>query len=226
MRRASIITVIVLAMIMATASIAIAKSSNHGVEKQKIVQEFDSETGDPVDSPRSFGQVQLTRSDDGVDASVKVYGLEPGGVYTFWWVIPSLTHPVDSFAALGGSKIVGQNGKATVRMTANINDPSVDGFFDHLSPLEPDIIELPDGASFVPLTSDLLDDKIRIEVAYHGNVDSGEYNPQWELDFWTGEAGVCPDASDLAERPTPILASTGQPHCPTFYAAESQATTP
>ena len=47
MRRASIITVIVLAMIMATASVAIAKSSKHGVEKQKIIQIFDTRTGDP-----------------------------------------------------------------------------------------------------------------------------------------------------------------------------------
>jgi hypothetical protein len=224
MRRASIITVIVLAMIMATASIAIAKSSNHGVEKQEIVQEFDSETGDPVDSPRSFGQVNLTRSDDGVDASVKVHGLEPGGVYTFWWVIPSDTHPIDSFAALGGSKIVGNNGRVNLTMSADVGDPSIEGFFDHISPLG-----LPGEPSFVPLTSDLLADKIRIEVAYHGNVDSGQYSPQWELDFWTGQAGqagqagVCPASADLAGG---ARASTGQPHCPTFYAAESQATTP
>jgi hypothetical protein len=218
MRKIAAIAVAALAFAMLTATVSMAGNGN-GVEKLDVKAEY--ETGEPV-----VGTAKLIRGTTGLKATAQVSGLEPGGVYTFWWVIPSETHPVGSFAALGGSKIVGQNGKATVRMRASINDPSIPGFFGHLSALTPDIIELPVGASFVPLTADLLDDTIRIEVAYHGNVDSGEYNPDWELDFWTGEAGVCPDAGDLGVRPVPVLASTGQPHCPTFYAAESPATTP
>lgn len=214
MRKIATIAALVLAIAMLTATVAMA-GNGKGVEKLDVIEEY--ETGTPV-----VGTAKLIRGATGLKATVQVSDLEPGGVYTFWWVIPSATHPIDSFAALGGSKIVGQNGEATVMMRANINDPSIPGFFDHLAPLE---LPLPDGASFVPLTADLLDDTIRIEVAYHGNVDSGEYNPRWELDFWTGQAGVCPDANDLGETP-PVMASTGQPHCPTFYVAESQATTP
>ena len=209
MKRTATIVAVVLALALLTASAAMAGNGN-GVEKLDIEQGFKG----PV-----VGKAELIRSASGLKATAHVSGLEPGGVYTFWWVIPSDTHPVRSFAALGGSKIVGQNGKATVRMRADVGDSSIDGFFNHTEPLD----VFPLDASFVDLTSDLLDDTIRIEVAYHGNVDSGAYTPQWELDFWTGEAGVCPVAADLEKRP-PKMASTGQPHCPTFYAAESAAT--
>jgi hypothetical protein len=193
---------------MLTASVAVA-GSERGAEKQDVVQDFDG-NGNPT--AVTVGKAHLIRRADGIKATAHVSGLTPGGVYTFWWVIPSATHPVDSFVALGGSKIVGQNGKATVGMTANVGDPSIEGFFDHLAPLG----AFPAGSAFADLEVGMLDDTVRVEIAYHGQADqaagAGEL-ALWKSDFWTGQTGVCADPS------VPTFANTGQPFCPVAYAA-------
>jgi len=205
-----IVTIIaaVLALAMLTASVAVA-GSERGAEKQDVVQDFDG-NGNPT--AVTVGKAQLIRRADGIKATADVSGLTPGGVYTFWWVIPSATHPVDSFVALGGSKIVGQNGKATARMTANVGDPSIEGFFDHLAPLN----AFPIGSALADFDAGMLDDTIRVEVAYHGQADQAadaEELALWKSDFWTGQTGVCADLS------VPTFANTGQPFCPVTHAA-------
>ena len=208
MRRVVTILAAVLALAMMTASVAVAGNGN-GVEKQPIVQDFDV-NGNPTEV--DVGRAHLIRRADGLKATAQFSGLMPGGVYTFWCVIPSSTHPVDSFVALGGSKIVGQNGKATVRMKASVGQQSIDGFFDHLAPLN----AFPIGSALADFDAGMLDDTIRVEVAYHGQADQAadaEELALWKSDFWTGQTGVCADLS------VPTFANTGPPFCPVTHAA-------
>ena len=207
MRKVLTIIAAVLALAMLTASVAIA-GNGRGVEKLDIVAEY--EPGEPI-----VGTAKLIRRADGLKATAKVSGLEVGGVYTFWWVIPNgAGHPVGSFAALGGSKIVGKNGKATVRMRADIGQESIRGFGDHLFGTAGNL-----QAPLAELSAALLArDQVRIEVAYHGQADDAADAAElavWLSDFWTGDADVCGEIGDEAV--------TGQPFCPTFYGADTTA---
>jgi hypothetical protein len=209
MRKVITILAAVLALAMLTASVAVA-GSERGAEKEDVIQDFDK-SGTPTEI--TVGKAQLIRRADGIKATADVSGLTPGGVYTFWWVIPNgADHPVGSFVALGGSKTVGQNGMATARMTANVGAPSIEGFFDHLAPLN----AFPAGSALADFDAGMLDDTVRVEVAYHGQADQAadaEELALWKSDFWTGQSGVCADLS------VPTLANTGQPFCPVAHAA-------
>ena len=111
----------------------------------------------------------------------------------------------DVFVALGDSAIVGSNGKATVRMRADLGQESIRGFVDETT------------APFHQfLDYDLDRTEVHIEVAYHGQVDDPDYSSQWQTDFWTGADGLCPIAGSTQ--------AASQPHCPVSYAAVFPAT--
>ena len=145
-----------------------------------------------------LGLSQLIRSRDDLKAVVHADGLKPGGVFTFWWVVvqDDGTFPEDIFVAHGASAIIGQNGKATVHMSAKKGDLSIVG--------------LPALAG--ALFGDLVDPEnslVRVEVAYHGQVeDAGDDLDQWMSDFWSGS--VCPQEG---------VNPADQPHCPVYFAA-------
>ena len=145
-----------------------------------------------------LGLSQLIRSRDDLKAVVHANGLKPGGVFTFWWVVvqDDGTFPDDIFVAHGDSAIIGQDGKATVNMSAEKGDPSIVG--------------LPALAG--ALFGDLVDPEnslVRVEVAYHGQVeDAGDDLDQWMSDFWSGS--VCPQEG---------VNPADQPHCPVYFAA-------
>jgi hypothetical protein len=170
-------------------------------DRQPLVVEFAgaSDFTDATMAGDELGWSQLKRHRDKLQAIVHAQGLIPGGVFTFWWVVPQddYTFPDDIFVAYGASAIIGQYGKATVRMTAEKGDPSIVG----LPALE--------GALFGDLV-DPANSLVRVEVAYHGQVeDAGDDLDQWRSDFWTGSA--CPVEGDTN--------AFGQPHCPVYLAA-------
>ena len=80
------IIAIVAVVVVAIAAIVIINRSSADVETLDVIQIFDS-SGNAVSSSTSFGSVDLTRRDDGLDATTTVNGLTPDGVYTFWWVV-------------------------------------------------------------------------------------------------------------------------------------------
>jgi len=172
------------------------------VDVAEVVREIDA-----VDAPDPgtyiVGQSRLTRSSDGLKAKVAVHNLEPGGVYTFWWVVPqdfedgAPVIPSGVFVAYGASQVIGNSGTAVVNMRAHTGQAGIDGF----PPLG--------GAEWKSL-DDPVNSIVRIEIAYHGQVtEAGGDLPTWRTDFWTGSA--CPEvgATNLA----------GQPHCPVYLAA-------
>lgn len=221
MRKIATIAALVLALAMLTATVAMAGGkSNKNAETLDIVQIFDDD-GEPVDSSDFEGDirgtVELTRRTDGLTATAEVKGLTPGGVYTFWWTLPSSAHPVGSYVALGGSRVIGNSGKATVRMNADFGDPSIEGFGEYLGI---------DGASgtdpFQPVFDfGTLTGVVHVEIAYHGQKgNAGGDIGMWRSDFWTGEDGVCPVKS--AAPPLGTSTQAGEmPHCPVSYIAES-----
>lgn len=168
------------------------------LSRAAIIQEWNVD-GSAADGQRLGGSI-LLRRDRGLDALAWMRGLEPGGVYTFWWVVVQGdgTFPNDIFVASGDGVIADRRGRALARMRARTGDPGIDGF-------------RPDGVNEVPF-ADLVDPMnaiVRIEVAYHGQAaDAGSELGTWLGDFWTGTA--CPP-----DTPNPI----GQPHCPVYYAA-------
>lgn len=186
-------------MAMSLVAMTAVNAGGDGGDRADVVREFD-EDGTAADDPEVIGWSNLVRRESGLKTTVHVEGLIPGGVYTFWWVVPHSvppTIPDDVFVALGASAVVGANGKATVRMRADTGQAGITGF----PPLE--------GALWHDLT-DPLGAIVRVELAYHGQVeDAGDELPIWESNFWTGSA--CPP--DTAN-PNP-----DQPHCPVYFAA-------
>lgn len=160
-----------------------------------IVQEWNEDGSANPDTPR-VGWSVLMRRNQKLNALAHIRGLRPGGVYTFWWIVvqDDGTFPDDIFVASGGGKVVGPNGRATVRMAAKLGQPGIEGF---LVPFD----ELRDTRNSI----------VRIEIAYHGQAeDAGDELAVWLSDFWTGTA--CPDGGTPNPNPN-------QPHCPVYYAA-------
>jgi hypothetical protein len=121
-----------------------------------------------------------------------------------------------TFVALGGSKVVGQNGKATVRMSAEYGQTGIRDF-------------LGDGTT-APFNSmfdlDPMTAGVHVEVAYHGQSDH-EDSDQWLTDFWTGTA--CPANGANPNNPDGVPGGTvnpNQPHCPVSYVAIFPGTPP
>lgn len=175
------------------------QNQNRRWDRQPLVVEFEGardfarfgEEGDKL------GWSRLKRSKRGLKARVRAKGLKPGGVFTFWWIVVPEAAPNDPHVALGGSAIVGRNGKIRVRMRARTGDPGIEGF--------PPLM----GGRFGDLV-DPMNALVRVEVAYHGQVKDARGDlKQWMSDFWTGTA--CPDDGELNAR--------GQPHCPVYIAA-------
>lgn len=226
MKRSIVILIAVMGLIGASAGAATA-GSNRGVEKQDIVQIFES-NGDASATPYDVvGSAKLIRRGDNLKATAKISGLKIGGVYTFWWLVgePGFALPADigsTFVALGGSKVIGSNGKATVRMRADLGDDSIEGFGEYLALL----LDLPDPVlptdPFAPdLDRDLISAEVRIEISYHGQAaDAGGDLDFWLLDFWTGDDAVCP--ADGAQGP-PL---GPQPHCPVSFVTAFPGGTP
>jgi len=174
-------------------------AGGNGSARAPVVREWNTD-GNAALGTETIGWSNLIRRDDGLKATVHVEGLMPGGVYTFWWVVPHAAEPsipVDVFVALGGSAVVGDNGMATVRMRAHTGQAGIEGF----PPLG--------GTPWHDLT-DPMNSVVRVEVAYHGQADdAGDQLDVWQTDFWTGAA--CPPATP---NPNPM-----QPHCPAYFAA-------
>lgn len=177
-----------------------ASDANNNRDRQPIVVEYigATEFTDATAVGEHLGWAQLKRDADGLKAVVHASGLRPGAVFTFWWigVHDDATIPDDIFVALGASAVIGTNGMATVHMSANKGDESVAG------------VPFLGGASFRDLR-DPLTALVRVEVAYHGQVeDAGDDLDLWRSDFWSGTA--CPDGG---------LNDFGQPHCPVYMAS-------
>ena len=200
--RRLIITAAAILLAMPTTAVSADEAQPHAASQQaaQIVQEWNAD-GTPVAHPSATGKAYLTRHPDGLDAVARMHGLEPGGVYTFWWIVvqDDGTFPDDIFVGSGAGVIADDSGRAKVRMSAGFGDASITGF-------------TPDGVNeiaFANLT-DTEGSIVRIEVAYHGQVeDAGDEMDAWLYDFWTGEA--CPPNT-----PNP---NPAQPHCPVYFAA-------
>lgn len=163
----------------------------------KVVREFNDD-GTAAPGTEQIGWSRLVRSADGLRATVFVSGLKPGGVYTFWWVVPQgTTIPDDVFVARGAGRVIGDSGEAMVGMQAYKGQAGIEG-----APF------LPDGAEWDTL-NDPLNSTVRIEIAYHGQADAGDDIRPWLSDFWTGAA--CPEPGDTN--------AAGQPFCPVYLAA-------
>lgn len=189
--------------------------SHEPIDQVPVVREFNEE-GEAVEDGEIIGWSDLSRGSDGLQANVNVRGLTPGGVYTFWWVVPHVFEdgapviPSGVFVAGGAGTVVGADGTANVQMLAYTEQSGIEGF----PPL--------DGAEWGSLT-DPLGSIVRVEIAYHGQVedaerDLGTFFPTGDggsnletqlLDFWTGSA--CPPET---ANPNP-----DQPHCPVYFAA-------
>lgn len=191
------------ALLGALAAPAAAHRGRHKrhVDRQPIELEFD-DVGDIVDGDEFEGSSRLRRRDNSLHAKVRINGLQPGGVYTFWWHVTQGegVFPQDHFVANGGAVIVGRNGKARVHMAAYVGQPGIEGF------------PVTEGAPFAAL-HDTRDSHVLVEIAYHGQAeDAGDDLGQWMTDFWTGSA--CPEAGE-----NPF----GQPYCPVVMGAEHEA---
>ena len=195
MGKKAAILMTVLGLVVGITTTAVA---HEGADTADVIHFFD-EAGEPI-GPDVVGNAKLIRRDDGLKATAQVSGLEPGGVYTFWWVVGDFAVFPDVFVALGNSIVVAPNGKATVNMSADLGDPSISGFIDGTT------------APFRPtLAYDLKSVEVHIEVAYHGQVDDPDYTSQWQQDFWTGADGLCPIEGSTQ--------AASQPHCPVSHAA-------
>jgi hypothetical protein len=192
---AAAVTVLLAPLVLAAPADA---DGGHGADPAKIVVEW-NEDGTAAPGDERVGTSVLKRRPDGLHARAHVRGLEPGGVYTFWWVVvqDDGDFPDDIHVQRGASVVVGDNGHARVTMRAQTGDPGILGF----PPLG--------GALLADLT-DPLGSTVRVEIAYHGQVeDAGADLDQWQSDFWTGAA--CPPETP---NPNPM-----QPHCPVYYAS-------
>lgn len=155
----------------------------------------------PVPDGDTAGRTWLTRSENDLKATSLVRGLEPGGVYTFWWVVvhdfngDAPVIPDEVFVERGAGVVIGSSGEAVVRLRpVRIGDTGIEGF-------------LPDGVGWHALT-DTMGSLVRVEIAYHGQADEAESRTElntWLSDFWTGSA--CPGGLP------------NQPHCPVYMAS-------
>lgn len=193
---------VVLALTGAGAATALA-TSDRGADKQPIVRIFDK--GVAVDPPEETGgSAKLIRRDDNLKATAIASGLEPGGVYTFWWVVIPAdgSFPDNAFVAYGGGTVVGSNGKATQRMRAELGQSSIEGF----------LIEFQD------LDFDLATAEVHVEIAYHGQAADIDDLDAALRDFWTGTA--CPDNGNNPDSEIgPGESNPLQPHCPVSLVA-------
>jgi hypothetical protein len=188
------------AMVTLVVSPATASATASGSDRQPVEVEFDGAAEFTSGGP-TLGWSQLNRRQNGLEATVHVEGLRPGGVFTFWWTIPQGDFPGEWFVARGAGRVIGENGRATVHLSANLGDASIEG------------LPALDGASFGSL-SDPLGAVVRVEIAYHGQVeDAGTDLDAWLSDFWTGAA--CPADGDVN--------ANEQPFCPVYIAAEHAA---
>ena len=218
-KRTSII-VIVAVVVVAIAAFMIINRSSADVETLDVIQIFDS-SGNSVSSSASFGTVDLTRRDDGLDATTTVKGLTPDGVYTFWWVVGGAAFAMpDAYVASAGGEVIGSSGEATATMSVDVGDPGIPGFLDALATNSPPASTDPFHATFDldPATAE-----VHIEIAYHGQAsDAGSDLNAWLSDFWTGTA--CPEG-ESGHNPggttgdNLVESNPGQPHCPVSYVA-------
>jgi len=191
------------AVLLSTVAVAppVAADSDKDDEEKdhvSVIVEY-NEDGTPAPGDAVIGTSKLKRKDEGLKAKVKVEDLRPGGVYTFWWVVPqgNQVFPGDFFVALGASAVAEDDGRIEVSMEARTGQAGIVGF----PPLQ--------GAQFSSLV-DPEGSTVRIEIAYHGQADqAGDDLEAWMADFWTGAA--CPP-----EMPNP---NPAQPHCPVYFAA-------
>ena len=167
-----------------------------------VIREI-NEADAPDPGVDSIGWSRLARSDDGLRAKVTVHDLEPGGLYTFWWVVPqdfedgAPVIPGGVFVAYGASRVIGNSGTAVVNMQASTCQAGIDG------------LPALGGAEWKSL-DDPLNSIVRVEIAYHGQAsDAGGDISTWRTDFWTGSACPANGTTNLA----------GQPHCPVYLAA-------
>jgi hypothetical protein len=107
--------------------------SQTSVSHARIVQE-QSFPDAPDATTRNVGWSRLVRTSDGYSATVFARGLNPGGVYTFWWVSPyefnadgTPVIPGEVFVARGASSVVGADGTARVRMQATTGQLGIVG---------------------------------------------------------------------------------------------------
>ena len=182
-----------------------ADIQSHGNDRTvnwtEVVREINND-GTPADGTEHIGWSRLVRTPEGLKAKLFVEGLKPGGVYTFWWVVPHADAPevpFDVFVAYGNARVIDKSGMAFVTMTAYTGQKGIEG------------LPVLEGAKWHSLT-DPLNSVVRVEIAYHGkkkNADSKAELEKWKSDFWTGAA--CPDDGDVN--------AAGQPHCPVYLAA-------
>ena len=199
----SVVVAVVAATLVLGASPAMA--APRGDMSVEPVVEFLTLDGTPVSN--DLGSSVLVRGDDSLWAKVKVNGLRPGGLYTFWWVIipDGGAFPDDAFVAGEGARRIGPGGDATAVLKAKAGDPSIAGFH----------------VPFNTLDFDLSSAEVHVEVAYHGQAeDAGSNLSTWRTDFWTGTA--CPSSFGLNSDYIGFggdLNAGGQPHCPVYIAA-------
>jgi hypothetical protein len=214
------IIAIVAVVVVAIAAIAIFNSSSADVETLDVIQIFDS-SGNPVSSSSSFGSVDLTRRDDGLDAKTTVNGLTPDGVYTFWWVVGDAGFALpDAYVASAGGEVIGSSGETTVSMSVDVGNSGILGFLDALAGDLPPTTTDPFHSTFDldPATAE-----VHIEIAYHGQAsEAGSDLNGWLSDFWTGTA--CPEG-ESGHNPggttgdNLVESNPAQPHCPVSYVA-------
>jgi len=188
MKRTSVIAGLVIALVLATASVALAGTTK---SRAPIYDDPSGTSGNEV------GWTQLHRDDDRLRATVKTSDLKPGGVYTFWWVTVPTGNPADGvFVDLLGSTIAGRNGKATVHGSVAVGTPSI-VLEDGVIPAVP-FVEMANPEEAI----------VRVEVAYHGQADSENYSDDWLLDFWTGEEPMCSGFPGPGFNHCPIVQAT------------------
>jgi hypothetical protein len=211
---------IAVVVVVAIAAFVIINSSSADVETLDVIQIFDS-SGNAVSSPASFGSVDLTRRDDGLDATTTVTGLTPEGVYTFWWVVGEAGFALpDAYVGSTGGEVIGSSGETTVTMSVDVGDAGILGFLDALATNSPPVSTDPFRSTFDldPATAE-----VHIEIAYHGQTgEAGSDLDAWLSDFWTGTA--CPEG-ESGHNPGGTTGdklveyNAGQPHCPVSYVA-------
>ncbi len=226
MRKVVTIIAAVLALAMLTATVAMAGGkSNKTGDTVAIVQIFDDDgniQGPPfVTIGDITGTVKLTRRTDGLTATAKVEGLTPGGVYTFWLVVGVDSYELpNAFVANGGARVIGNSGKATVRINAEVGETGIEGYLSALlgAAQDPDTLPFHDTLDLNPM-----EDEVHVEIAYHGPKSAAGGNiGKWRSDFWTGEA--CPTGTS-GYNPGGTTGAfldvnlNGQGHCPVSYVA-------
>jgi len=166
----------------------------------------------PVDG-EVIGFSNLVRKPSGIGGTTHVEGLTPGGVYTFWMVaidpafFPDEDDLTKIFVEKGNAQVVGTNGRATVRWSADTGDASI------MTP----------GPEFDDALEDTDQRIVRIEIAYHGRADDAPDQAaleQWLSDFWSGDPNVCaaPAFAPTNDRPRGEQGAM-QPHCPVNFAS-------